>query len=81
MRCNRGLSNDRVHRSQIVSIRKQVDAGGPVKDICRQAGISVPTYRQWKSEYDGMEASGLRCVKELEPESAKRKTVGGNHQR
>ncbi len=29
---------------QIVSILKQADAGVPVKDTCRQAGISVATY-------------------------------------
>lgn len=26
-----------------------------MKDICRQAGISVPTYYQWKSKYGGTE--------------------------
>lgn len=43
--------------TQIVSILKQADAGVPVKDICRQASISVPMYYQWKSKYGGMEAS------------------------
>ena len=35
--------------TQIISILKQGDAGVPVKDICRQAGISTATYYQWKS--------------------------------
>jgi len=42
--------------TQIVSILKQADADIPVKDICRQAGISTPTYYQWKSKYGGMGA-------------------------
>ena len=45
----------------------------PVKDICRQAGISVPTCYQWKSKYGGLEASDLKRVNELEAEKAKLK--------
>lgn len=60
---------------QIVSILKQADAGVPVKDLCRQAGISVATYYQWKSKYGGLEASELRKVKDLESENAKLKRM------
>ncbi len=45
----------------------------PVKDVCRQAGISVPTYYQWKSKHGGLEASDLKRVKELDAENAKLK--------
>ena len=61
--------------TQIVSILKQADAGVPVKDLCRQAGISVATYYQWKSKYGGLEASELRRVKELEAENARLKRM------
>ena len=61
--------------TQIVSILKQADAGIPVKDLCRQAGISTATYYQWKSKYGGLEASELRRVKELEAENAKLKRM------
>lgn len=61
--------------TQIVSILKQADAGVPIKDICRQAGISTATYYQWKSKYGGLEASELRRVKELEAENAKLKRM------
>ncbi len=61
--------------TQIVSILKRADAGIPVKDICRQAGISTATYYQWKSKYGGLEASELRRVKELEAENAKLKRM------
>jgi putative transposase len=54
---------------------KQADAGLPVKEICRKAGISVPTYYKWKSKYGGMEASDLKRVKELEAESVRLKRM------
>ena len=61
--------------TQIVSILKQADAGVPMKDLCRQAGISTATYYQWKSKYGGLEASELRRVKELEAENSKLKRM------
>jgi len=63
----------------LVSVRENggepPDAGIPVKDICRQVGISVATYYQWKSKYGGMEASDLKRVKDLEAENAKLKRM------
>ena len=69
------MKKSRFTETQIVSILKQADAGVPVKDICRQAGISVATYYQWKSKYGGLEASELRRVKDLEAENAKLKRM------
>ena len=35
------MKKSRFTETPIVSILKQADAGVPVKDICRQAGISM----------------------------------------
>ena len=69
------MKTSKFTETQIVAILKQADAGVPVKDVCRQAGISVPTYYKWKSKYGGLEASELRRVKELEAENAKLKRM------
>ena len=69
------MKKSRITETQIVSILKQADAGVPVKDLCRQAGISVATYYQWKSKYGGLEASELRRVKDLEAENARLKRM------
>jgi putative transposase len=69
------MKTSKFTETQIVSILKQADAGVPVKDVCRQAGISVPTHYKWKSKYGGPEASELRRVKELEAENAKLKRM------
>jgi Transposase. len=44
------MKKSKFSEAQIVSILKQGDAGIPVKDLCRQAGISTATYYQWKSK-------------------------------
>ena len=69
------MKTSRFTESQILATLKQADADVPVKDSCRQAGISVATYYQWKSKYGGLDASELRRVKELEAENAKRKRM------
>ena len=69
------MKKSRFTETQIVSILKQADAGMAVKDVCRQAGISAPTYYQWKSKYGGMEASDLKRVKELEAENSRLKRL------
>ena len=69
------MKRSRFSETEIVSILKQGDAGMPVKDLCRKAGISSATYYQRKSKYGGLEASDLRRVKELEAENAKLKRM------
>jgi len=69
------MKSSKFTETQIVSILKQADAGIPVKDICRQAGISAATYYAWKSKYGGLDASELRRVKELEAENSKLKRM------
>ena len=69
------MKKSRFTETQIVSILKQADSGMLVKDLCRQAGISQPTYYQWKSKYGGMDASDLKRVKELEAENARLKRL------
>jgi putative transposase len=69
------MKKSRFTESQIVSILKEADAGRPVKEVCRQHGISAATYYKWKSKYGGMEASDLKRVKELESENARLKRL------
>ena len=39
------MKTSRFTESQILATLKQANAGVPVKDSCRQAGISVGTYK------------------------------------
>ena len=69
------MKKSKFRETQIVAILQQGDIGVPIKDLCRQPGISTATYYQWKSKCGGMEASDLRRVKELEAENAKLKRM------
>ena len=69
------MKRGRFAETQIVSILKEADAGGRVKDICRQHGISDATYYNWKSKYGGMQASDLKRLKETEAELSQYKKM------
>lgn len=72
-----GGSNEKVtiHRVPDCRAFKEADAGMKIGELCRKYGISDATYYQWKSKYDGMEASDLKGVRELEAENAKLKRM------
>ena len=69
------MKKSKFSETQIVAILKQGDGGVPIKDLCRQAGISTATYYQWKSKYGGMEASDIKRLRELEDENRKLKLM------
>lgn len=61
--------------SQIIGILKEQESGKKVADICREHGISQPSFYQWKSKYSGMDVNQLKRVKELESELAQYKKI------
>jgi putative transposase len=54
------MKKSKYTESQIIGILKQQESGKSVSDICREHGISQPTFYQWKTKYSGMEVSQLR---------------------
>jgi putative transposase len=61
--------------SQIIGILRQQETGKTVSEICREHGISQPTFYSWKSKYSGMEVVQLKRLKELEAENAQYKRI------
>jgi len=61
--------------SQIIKILSEQQQGKTVADICREHGVSQPTFYVWKSKYSGMEVHQLKKVKELEAELAQYKKI------
>jgi len=64
------MEKSRFTERQLVDVRKQVDTRGKVEDVCREHSISSATYYNWQSKYGGMEAPGLRRMKEQEKKSS-----------
>ena len=69
------MKKSRYTESQIVAILKEADAGKKVAEVCREHGISQPTYYNWKSKYGGLSVSELKRTKELEAELSKLKRM------
>jgi putative transposase len=69
------MKKTRFTESQIVSILKKQEAGIKVTDICREHGISEPTFYNWKAKYGGMQISDVKRMKELGAENSRLKRM------
>ena len=69
------MKQSRFTDSQIIAILKQVEAGTPVSEVCREHGISSATFYKWRSKYVGMDASLIARMRELEAENSRLKKM------
>ena len=60
------MKKSKFTETQIVKALKEHEGGRSSEDICRDLGISRPTFYNWKSKYGGMESSDVKRLKELE---------------
>ena len=59
------MKKSRFSEHQILDILKQVEAGTPVPELCREHGMSSATFYNWRAKYGGMDASMMARMKEL----------------
>jgi putative transposase len=69
------MKRSRFSEQQIISILKEVEAGGSVREVTRRHGVSPATYYAWKGKYGGMQASDVKRLRELERENARLKQL------
>ena len=74
------MKKTRFTEAQILKILKSQETGKKVSEICREHGISEPTFYNWKSKYAGMTYSELHRVKELEVENSRLKRIVADQQ-
>ena len=58
---------------QIIGAIQQVEAGVPVKELCRKFGISTKTFYTWRQKYGGLGTTELRELRQLRDENRKLK--------
>jgi putative transposase len=69
------MKKSRFSEAQILGILAQQGQGQTVSQLCREHGISEPTFYQWKSKYGGMSVSELQRLKHLEDENRRLKQL------
>jgi putative transposase len=65
----------RFSEEQIIGFLKEVDAGIPVKELCRRHGFSEASYYLWRSKFGGMSVPEAKRLKELESENTRLKKL------
>jgi len=65
----------RFTEEQIIGFLREVDAGMPVKELCRKHGFSEASYYLWRSKFGGMNVPEAKRLKELETENGRLKKL------
>jgi len=60
---------------QIIAGLKDAQAGMGVQELCRQHGISDPTFDTWRAKYAGLELSVVKKLCQLEEEHRRLKQL------
>ena len=69
------MKKSRYSDNQILTILKQNEGGAKVADLCREHGMSEPTFYKWRAKFGGMDASLMKRMKELEEENRRLKKM------
>jgi putative transposase len=69
------MKQKRYSEEQIIYALKQVDAGRKASEVCRQLGVSEPTFCAWKRKYAGVGVPEVRELRQLREENRKLKQL------
>ena len=62
------MKNSKFSEVQIIKILSEQNQGKTVNEICREHGISQPTFYKWKSKYGGLDVQQISIMKKLKKE-------------
>lgn len=69
------MKTSKYTETQILKILAEYDNGRKAAELCREYGISQPTFYGWRSKYGGLQPNQLKRLKELETELAQYKKM------
>jgi putative transposase len=69
------MKKSKFSEEQIAYVLRQVEAGVPIADVCRQVGVSEATFYIWKKKYAHLGVAELRQMRQLEAENAQLKKL------
>jgi len=69
------MKRSKYTEEQVAYALRQVEAGTPVGDVCRQVGVSEATFYVWKKKYAQLGVSEVRKMRQLEEENSRLKRV------
>ena len=69
------MKKSKFSEEQIAYAMRQVEAGNPPADVCRQLGVSEATFYVWKKKYAHLGQSEIRRLRQLEDENARLKRL------
>lgn len=68
----------RFTNEQIVGILNRHASGEKAKDLCREFGVSGPSFYAWKTKFGGMNIPDVKKMKDLESENSRLKKLVAN---
>jgi len=69
------MKRSRFSEEQVAYALRQVEAGNPVGDVCRELGVSEARFYAWKKKYAHLGVSELRRLRQLEDENGRLKRL------
>ena len=69
------MKNSKFSEVQIIKILSEQNQGKTVNEICREHGISQPTFYKWKGKYGGLDVQQLSKMKEMEKQLSQYKKI------
>ena len=69
------MKRTRFSDAQIIAILKKAESGVPVRELCREHGMSSAEFYRWRAKFGGMDASMISELKAIAEENRRLKRM------